>query len=397
MFYINIKYFKFVGGNVMSSKKLGLVPRLIIAIIVGILIGQFMPLWIVRIFKTFSTFFGSFLSFFIPLMIVGFVVSGIAKLTEGAGKLLGFTAIVSYVSTIVAGTFSYTVAANLYPKLVSGISQGINFEGKDVAPYFTIPLKPPIDVTAAIIFAFMMGITISIMRSQKKGETTFNLFAEYEEIISKILAGFVIPLLPFHILGIFSEMAYSGIVFKVLGVFAAIYLCIFAMHYIYMLVMFSIAGGVSKKNPFTLIKNQIPAYFTAVGTQSSAATIPVNIQCGLKNGTSPEIVDFVVPLCATIHLSGSMITLTSCIMGVLLLNGMPHSFSIMFPFLCMLGIAMVAAPGAPGGAVMSALPALLIALYITQDSFGTAINVSGDNAIAIYVDEFYKKYIKKAA
>ena len=370
-----------------------------------------MPLWIVRIFKTFSTFFGSFLSFFIPLMIVGFVVSGIAKLTEGAGKLLGFTAIVSYVSTIVAGTFSYTVAANLYPKLVSGISQGINFEGKDVAPYFTIPLKPPIDVTAAIVFAFMMGITISIMRSQKKGETTFNLFAEYEEIISKILAGFVIPLLPFHILGIFSEMAYSGIVFKVLGVFAAIYLCIFAMHYIYMLVMFSIAGGVSKKNPFTLIKNQIPAYFTAVGTQSSAATIPVNIQCGLKNGTSPEIVDFVVPLCATIHLSGSMITLTSCIMGVLLLNGMPHSFSIMFPFLCMLGIAMVAAPGAPGGAVMSALPflfligidaqgplgSLLIALYITQDSFGTAINVSGDNAIAIYVDEFYKKYIKKAA
>jgi len=384
----------------MKTKKIGLVPRLIIAIIVGILIGQFMPLWFVRIFKTFSTFFGLFLSFFIPLMIVGFVVSGIAKLTEGAGKLLGFTAVVSYISTIVAGTFSYTVAANLYPKLVSGISQGINFEGKDVTPYFTIPLKPPIDVTAAIVFAFMMGITISIMRSQKKGETTFNLFVEYEEIISKILAGFVIPLLPFHILGIFSEMAYSGIVFKVLGVFAAIYGCIFAMHYIYMLVMFSIAGGVSKKNPFTLIKNQIPAYFTAVGTQ-----------CGLKNGTSPEIVDFVVPLCATIHLSGSMITLTSCIMGVLLLNGMPHSFSLMFPFLCMLGIAMVAAPGAPGGAVMSALPflfligidaqgplgSLLIALYITQDSFGTAINVSGDNAIAIYVDEFYKKYIKKAA
>ena len=394
----------------MATKKLGLVPKLIIAIIVGILIGQFLPLWIVRIFKTFSTFFGLFLSFFIPLMIVGYVVSGIAKLTEGAGKLLGFTAIVSYISTIVAGTFSYTVAANLYPKLISGISSGINFEGKDVAPYFTIPLKPPIDVTAAIVFAFMMGITISLMRSQKKGETTFKLFEEYEEIITKVLAGFVIPLLPFHILGIFSEMAYSGIVFKVLGVFSAIYLCIFAMHYIYMLVMFSIAGGVSKKNPFTLMKNQIPAYFTAVGTQSSAATIPVNVQCGLKNGTSPEIVDFVVPLCATIHLSGSMITLTSCIMGILLLNGMPHSIGMMFPFLCMLGIAMVAAPGAPGGAVMSALPflfligmdaqgplgSLLIALYITQDSFGTAINVSGDNAIAIYVDEFYKKYIKKS-
>lgn len=395
----------------MEKKKLGLVPRLIIAIIVGILIGQFLPLGFVRIFKTFSTFFGLFLSFFIPFMIVGYVVSGIAKLTEGAGKLLAFTAIVSYVSTIVAGTFSYTVAANLYPKLISGISSSISFEGAEVAPYFTIPLKAPLDVTAAIVFAFMMGITISFMRSHGKGEITFKLFEEYEEIITRILAGFVIPLLPFHILGIFSEMAYSGIVFTVIGVFIKIYLCIFAMHYVYMLVMFSIAGSISKKNPFTLIKNQIPAYFTAVGTQSSAATIPVNVQSGLKNGTTPEIIDFVIPLCATIHLSGSMITLTSCIMGVLMLNGMDYSFSLIFPFLCMLGIAMVAAPGAPGGAVMSALPflfligvdsqgpigSLLIALYITQDSFGTAINVSGDNAIAIYVDEFYKKFIKKAA
>ena len=393
----------------MGKKKLGLVPRLIIAIVVGILIGQFLPLGFVRVFKTFSTFFGLFLSFFIPFMIVGYVVSGIAKLTEGAGKLLAFTAIISYVSTIIAGTFSYTVAANFYPKLISGISSSINFEGAEVASYFTIPLKAPLDVTAAIVFAFMMGITISFMRTQGKGEITFKLFEEYEEIITRILAGFVIPLLPFHILGIFSEMAYSGIVFTVIGVFIKIYLCIFAMHYIYMIIMFSIAGSLAKKNPFILIKNQIPAYFTAVGTQSSAATIPVNVQSGLKNGTTPEIVDFVVPLCATIHLSGSMITLTSCIMGVLMLNGMDYSFSLIFPFLCMLGIAMVAAPGAPGGAVMSALPflfligvdsqgpigSLLIALYITQDSFGTAINVSGDNAIAIYVDEFYKRFIKK--
>ena len=380
-------------------------------IVVGILIGQFLPLGFVRVFKTFSTFFGLFLSFFIPFMIVGYVVSGIAKLTEGAGKLLAFTAIISYVSTIIAGTFSYTVAANFYLKLISGISSSINFEGAEVAPYFTIPLKAPLDVTAAIVFAFMMGITISFMRTQGKGEITFKLFEEYEEIITRILAGFVIPLLPFHILGIFSEMAYSGIVFTVIGVFIKIYLCIFAMHYIYMIIMFSIAGSLAKKNPFILIKNQIPAYFTAVGTQSSAATIPVNVQSGLKNGTTPEIVDFVVPLCATIHLSGSMITLTSCIMGVLMLNGMNYSFSLIFPFLCMLGIAMVAAPGAPGGAVMSALPflfligvdsqgpigSLLIALYITQDSFGTAINVSGDNAIAIYVDEFYKRFIKKTA
>lgn len=395
--------------------KFGLVPRLILAIILGIILGKFMPLGLIRVFKTFTTFFGSFLSFFIPFMIIGFVVAGIARLTEGAGKLLAFTAVVSYASTIIAGLFSYTIASIFYPnfvskELVGRLQEAINSGSLSVSPYFSIPLKPALDVTAAIVFAFMMGITISYLKSLKKGEYTFHIFDEFEMIVTKVLSNFIIPLLPIHIFGIFTELTYSGQVFFIIKLFIAIYLCIFAMHYIYMLVMFSIAGGISKKNPFRLIKNQIPGYLTAVGTQSSAATIPINVQCGLNNGTSPEIVNFVVPLCATIHLSGSIITLTSCIMGVLLMTGMPHSLSVMLPFICMLGIAMVAAPGAPGGAVMSALPflymigidstgplgALLIALYVTQDSFGTAINVSGDNAIAIYVDEFYKKFVKKS-
>ncbi|WP_067140267.1 dicarboxylate/amino acid:cation symporter [Oceanivirga salmonicida] len=400
----------------MKKSKIGLVPKLIIAIILGIIIGSYLPLEVVRIFKTFSAFFGSFLSFFIPFMIIGFVVVGIARLSEGAGKLLALTAGIAYCSTIIAGTFSYTVANTLYPKLVSPdlvkiLQEKIGAEAVSVMPYFSIPLKPALDVTAAIVFAFMMGITISYLRAKQSGETTFNIFNEFEQIVTKVLAGFIIPLLPLHILGIFSELAFSGQVFSIIRVFITIYLCIFAMHYIYITVMFTIAGSLHKKNPFFYIKNQIPAYLTAVGTQSSAATIPVNIEAGLKNGTSKEIVNFVVPLCATIHLAGSMITLTSCIMGVLIMTGMNYSFSVVFPFICILGIAMVAAPGAPGGAVISALPfvymvgidangalgALLIALYITQDSFGTAINVSGDNAIALYVDAFYKKFIKKSA
>lgn len=392
----------------MISKKIGLVPRLIISIILGIIIGLYMPLGFIRIFKTFSTFFGSFLSFFIPFMIIGFVVIGIARLTDGAGKLLGITAGIAYISTIIAGTLSYTVASIYYPTLVKGIVATVNPQSKAVAPYFLVPLKPALDVTAAIVFAFMIGITISYLRKENKGTYIFHFFEEFENIVIKILSGFVIPLLPIHILGIFSELSYSGEVFSIIKVFIKIYLCIFAMHYIYMFAMFSFAGAITNKNPLQFIKNQLPAYFTAVGTQSSAATIPVNVQCGLKNGTSEEIVNFVIPLCATIHLSGSMITLTSCIMGILIINGMAHSFSIMFPFICMLAIAMVAAPGAPGGAVMSSIPflfmigidsqgalaSLLIALYITQDSFGTAINVSGDNAIAIYVDTYYKKYIR---
>ncbi|WP_277283402.1 dicarboxylate/amino acid:cation symporter [Sneathia sanguinegens] len=399
----------------MKKLKFSLVIRLIFAIFLGIILGNFLPLSFVRIFKTFTSFFGSFLAFFIPFMIIGFVVIGIARLSEGAGILLALTAGISYISTIIAGLFSYTVAFNFYPNLVStdlvkSLQYTISNNSMLVSPYFTIPLSPALDVTTAIVFAFMVGITISYMRKEKIGETTFNIFNDFEMIVTRILNYFIIPLLPIHIFGIICELTYTGEVFSIIKLFITIYLCIFAMHYIYMLVMFSIAGTISKKNPFRLIKNQISGYLTAVGTQSSAATIPVNIQCGLKNGTSKEIVNFVVPLCATIHLSGSMITITSCVMGVLIMSGMNYSLTTILPFIAMLGIAMVAAPGAPGGAIMSALPflymvnidsngplgALLIALYLTQDSFGTAINVSGDNAIAIYVDEFYKKFIKNS-
>lgn len=399
----------------MKKLKFSLVIRLIFAIFLGIILGNFLPLSFVRIFKTFTSFFGSFLAFFIPFMIIGFVVIGIARLSEGAGILLALTAGISYISTIIAGLFSYTVAFNFYPNLVStdlvkSLQYTISNNSMLVSPYFTIPLSPALDVTTAIVFAFMVGITISYMRKEKIGETTFNIFNDFEMIVTRILNYFIIPLLPIHIFGIICELTYTGEVFSIIKLFITIYLCIFAMHYIYMLVMFSVAGTISKKNPFRLIKNQISGYLTAVGTQSSAATIPVNIQCGLKNGTSKEIVNFVVPLCATIHLSGSMITITSCVMGVLIMSGMNYSLTTILPFIAMLGIAMVAAPGAPGGAIMSALPflyminidsngplgALLIALYLTQDSFGTAINVSGDNAIAIYVDEFYKKFIKKS-
>lgn len=399
----------------MKKLKFSLVIRLIFAIFLGIILGNFLPLSFVRIFKTFTSFFGSFLAFFIPFMIIGFVVIGIARLSEGAGILLAITAGISYISTIIAGLFSYTVAFNFYPNLVStdlvkSLQYTISNNSMLVSPYFTIPLSPALDVTTAIVFAFMVGITISYMRKEKIGETTFNIFNDFEMIVKRILNHFIIPLLPIHIFGIICELTYTGEVFSIIKLFITIYLCIFAMHYIYMLVMFSIAGTISKKNPFRLIKNQISGYLTAVGTQSSAATIPINIQCGLKNGTSKEIVNFVVPLCATIHLSGSMITITSCVMGVLIMSGMNYSLTTILPFIAMLGIAMVAAPGAPGGAIMSALPflyminidsngplgALLIALYLTQDSFGTAINVSGDNAIAIYVDEFYKKFIKKS-
>lgn len=398
--------------------KLGLVPKLIIAIVAGIAIGYvasmgYLPPAVVQIFVTFSSLFSSFLKFIIPFMIIGFVVMGIADLATGAGKLLGVTTLLAYGSTILAGSFALFVATKLFPMFIVPSSMEQIGEGarQAIEPLFSIPLSPMIDVTAAIVFAFVMGLSISYLRGKNKGQTSYNFFSEFSEIIINVLSKIIIPLLPLYILGTFANMTYTGEVFQVLSVFWKVFLIIIAMHLIYLVVAFSIAGGVGGKNPFKMLKNQVPGYLTAIGTQSSAATIPVNIQCAEKNGVSKQIREFVVPLCATINLSGSIITITSCVTAVLMMHSMDHSFALMMPFILTLGIAMVAAPGAPGGAIFSALPflfmvgiapessiaSLLVALYITQDSFGTAANVSGDNAIAVIVDAFYKKFIKKGA
>ena len=272
----------------------------------------------------------------------------------------------------------------------------------------SIPLNPMVDVTAAIVFAFTMGLGISALRNNGKGETLFNLFQEFQEIVTKTLSTVIIPLLPIYIAGTFANITYAGQVWNILGVFWRVYLIVIPLHLIYLVIQFTTAGAISKKNPFVMLKNQIPGYLTAVGTQSSAATIPVNVSCAEKNGVSKNIREFCVPLCATIHLSGSIISVTSFAVAVLMMNGMDYSITTVLPFILMLGIAMVAAPGAPGGAIMSALPflpmigipsdgglaSLMIALYLTQDSFGTAANVSGDNAIAVIVDHLNNKWSK---
>ena len=392
-------------------KKIGLVPRLIIAITLGIVLGLVLPSPVIRIFVTFSSLFSKYLSFVIPFMIIGFVVTGISDLRQGAGKLLGITTLIAYVSTIVAGSLSYLMATNIFPKILNFASfAAIEHPEKNLlTAYFEIPLAPMFDVTSAIVFAFIMGLSISWLRNNGEGQTTYNLFREFSKIITKLLSTSVIPLLPVYIFGIFMNMTYSGQMFTTLSIFLKVFVCVIILHILYISALFVFAGVLSGKNPFTCMKNQIPGYFTALGTQSSAATIPINLECAKRNETSPEIREFVVPLCATIHLAGSIITITSCVVTVLMMNNMAYDVTKVFPFILVLGVAMVAAPGAPGGAIMSALPflgmvgiaansplaSLLIALYITQDSFGTAANVSGDNAIAIVVDWIYHKFIKK--
>lgn len=393
--------------------KLGLVPKLIIAIIIGILIGQFAPEVVSRIVVTASGLFSTFLKFIIPLMIVAYVTMGIADLSQGAGKLLLITVALAYTSTILAGSTSYLVAWNLFPNFMdeTALAQIAETADKSLDAYFSIGLTPLLDTLSAVVLAFVLGLCLSTMRGKTIGNSLYNGMKDFSGIIDQVLHNIIIPLLPLYICGTFVNMTYSGQTFVILGILWKVFLVVIAMHLICIAIQFSIAGLVSKKNPFRLMKNQIPGYTTALGTQSSAATIPVNLECAKANGISEQIRNFVVPLCANIHMAGSMITITACATAVCLMNQLPISLATVVPFIMTLGIAMVASPGAPGGSIMTALPflymvfgpeagnpdgpicAIMVALYITQDSFGTACNVSGDNAIGIIVDQIYQKFI----
>ena len=284
-----------------------------------------------------------------------------------------------------------------------------------LSPYFSISLQAILDTLSAVALAFILGLCLSSMRGKQIGNSLYNGMAEFSKIIDKVLHTVIIPLLPLYICGTFVDMTKSGKTFAILSILWKVFLVVIVMHLICILIQFVIAGTVSKKNPFELIKNQVPGYTTALGTQSSAATIPVNLECAKNDGVCEQIRNFVVPLCANIHMAGSMITITACATAVCLMNQLPISLGTVIPFIMTLGVAMVASPGAPGGSIMTALPflymifgaeagdpdgaicAIMVALYITQDSFGTACNVSGDNAIGVIVNTIYERFIKKEA
>ncbi len=399
--------------------KLGLLPKLLIAIVLGILIGQFLPVWFCRIVVTASGIFSTFLKFIIPLMIVAYVTMGIADLESGAGKLLLITVALAYVSTLIFGSASYIVSSNLFPHFMSegALEQIAATADSSLDSYISMTIPPLLDTLSAVTLAFVLGLCLSTLRGKVIGDTLYGCMKDFSGIIDKVLHTVIIPLLPLYICGTFVDMTKSGKTFAILGILWKVFLVVIIMHLVAICIQFVIAGAISHKNPLVLIRNQIPGYATAIGTQSSAATIPVNIQCAAADGVSEQIRNFTVPLCANIHMAGSMITITACATAVCLMNRLPISLGTVIPFIMTLGIAMVASPGAPGGSIMTALPflymifgaeagdpngpicAIMVALYITQDSFGTACNVSGDNAIGVIVETIYQKFIagKEAA
>jgi Na+/H+-dicarboxylate symporter len=384
-----------------AKKSIGLLPRLILAIIAGVLIGAYTPEVVVRSVVTLSTIFGNFLNFVIPLIIIGFVAPGIGDLGQGAGKILGLTVVIAYVSTIFSGSVAYFTDSALFPKLVEVATHTAeNPEEALLQPFFIIEMPALMGVMTALLLAFVLGIGMAAIGSKSLSSGMHEL----QTIIEKLLTSVIIPLLPLLICGTFANMTYVGEVQALLKTFVKVYLVVIILHWAIIFIQYLIACTVAGKNPIRCITTMFPAYMTAIGTQSSAATIPVTLRQTKKNNVRDEVADFVIPLCATIHLSGSTITLTSCSMAVMMMNGMPTDLATMFPFILMLGVVMVAAPGVPGGAVMAALGvldtmlhfspdmlSLIIALYQAQDSFGTACNVTGDGAIAILVDKLTKK------
>lgn len=385
----------------MKKIKLGLLPKIIIAIILGIGAGTISPDMPVRVFVTFNSLFSEFLGFLIPLIIVGLVTPAIADIGKGAGKLLVVTTLLAYGATIFSGFLSYGVSQTIFPSLISSNVQIEQIsEAQGIKPFFTVIIPAPLNVMTSLVMAFTLGLGIANLNTQSLKD----MFGEFRDIITKTIQVVVLPLLPIYIFGIFFNMTHSGEVFKVLTMFVKIIGVIFVMHIFLLLFQYAIAGIFAKKNPLRLLSRMMPAYFTALGTQSSAATIPVTLRQTILNGVNKDIAGFVIPLCATIHLSGSTMKIVACAIALMMMQGIGYDFQSIAGFIFMLGITMVAAPGVPGGAIMAALGilssmlgfddkslALMIALYIAMDSFGTACNVTGDGALALIIDKFFGK------
>ena len=380
-------------------KKPSLLIRIIMALIIGVSLGLLCKvagiLFPVRILATFSGLFGNFLTFIIPLIIIGFIVPGIASMGQKSGKVLLITTILAYVSTIVAGIIAYIAGSAFLPKLIKSANL-VEGSAITVEPYFTVEIPAMMGVMTALVFAFVLGIGLSRVRNSQM----LKVANEFSEIISMVIKFVLIPLVPIYIGAIFSKLALTGEIFTTIKDFASVYVILFTLQFAYIIIQFLIAGGLRSENPFKLLKGMLPAYFTALGTQSSAATIPVTLECAKSNNVREEIADFTIPLCATIHLAGDTITLVVTAMGVMFMNGQTPTFGMIMPFILMLGVTMVAAPGVPGGGVMAALgllqsmlgfgqleSSIMIALHAAQDSFGTAANVTTDGAISIMVEK----------
>ena len=380
----------------------GILIWVLVAIVLALVLGSvtigdshIMPSALGDVFVTFSTIFGQFLSFSIPLIIIGLVTPAIADLGKGAGHWLGLTAALAYASTMFAGFLTYGVCAYFFPKVLVGQLTQVETPKEVLKTYFTIEMPPVVGVMTALLLSFVVGIGLSLVPRGvlRKG------FIEFRAIITRLIENIIVPLLPLHIFGIFLNLTYTGEAVHIMRTLIRVVVIVLILEVVILLTQYFVAGAVGRVNPFKAIFTMLPAYLTALGTSSSAATIPVTLRQTRKNGVSDAVSSFTIPLCATIHLAGSTSKIFAFSFAIVYTQGMTVTTTQWVGFIFMLGITMVAAPGVPGGAIMAATGilqsmlgfddsavALMIATYIALDSFGTATNVTGDGAIAIIMD-----------
>ena len=380
--------------------KLGLLPQLGLGILGGVVLGLLVPAPVMGIIATIKKLLGSLIFFAVPLVIFGFIAPAICDLKANAGKMLGAFLLISYLSAVGASLFSAIAGYALIPFLHIPAQAAELVQVPSTA--FSLNIQPIMPVMTALVLAILAGISVI----WTKAATVEKLLKEIQAMVLEIVNRVIVPLLPFFIATTFAELAYSGSLTRQLPVFLKVIIIVLVGHFIWMLLLYLIGGAVSKKNPLEVVKHYGPAYATAVGTMSSAATLPVALRCAHKSSVLPaDIVDFAIPLGATTHLCGSVLTETFFAMTIAqMLYGSVPPIGTMILFSFLFGVFAVGAPGVPGGTVMASLgivisvlgfdeigTGLLIAIFALQDSFGTACNVTGDGALALILrGMFYK-------
>ena len=385
----------------MKKKKIGLFPKVVVAIVAGALLGLFLPDVVVRIFKTFNVLFAQLLKFVVPLLVLGLVTPSIANLGRGAGKMLLTVVLIAYCSTVFGALFSYGVSSSIFPfYLEHGELAAETVSEKEFIPYIDLKIPPICDIMTALVLSFVVGVGIIYTKSEglKKG------FEEFGEIVKLTIEGVIIPLLPFYIFTMICEMSAKGVIGVVMGTGVKVIGTGVVLSVLYLTVQYCITGIIARKNPLRMLWNIVPAYLTGFSICSSSACIPVTYECTLKNGVRKDIADFVVPLCSTVHMCGSTIKLTVTSVAVAYIFGMDLPLSLFIQFALMQAVSAVAAPGVMGGVLMASvgllstilgfsdeMTTLMMTIYLALDGYGPAVNVSGDAAIAVITDKLFQK------
>lgn len=392
---------KGILGKIWRFLSSHLLVAVCVMVVLGIVSGMWMPVELVRVFTTFNGVFSALLSFVVPLLILALVTSAIAETSNGAGRMLIWTIVLAYASTVLAGLFSFGVSDWLFPKIVSADAAcGDNMEGvlsqEALAPYFDFAFPPIMDTMSALLLSFMLGMAmLKFAMPVLKGAVL-----ELKNVVMLVINRVVIPLLPIYIYGLFAKMTASGEISMLAHVYVKVIGVMLVMFVVVLMIQYVVAGWVSHKNPFVLMQQMFPAFMMALASSSSAATLPVTMRCAEKMGAKKNVVDFVIPMCANVHLSGAAIRTLAIVVATMLMWNVPYSFPQIVGFILLFSITVLAAPGIPGGVIVAAvgmietmlhftpeMMALTVTLSIALDSPGTAVNVCGDGALMMIMDK----------